>query len=583
MSAVLTKKPGGDYATQLTFPAVFAQQAKANNLASQFYPDVQSRPMVLPRGSGLQEDYHEQKRLDANRRCLNGVRDNAASMARYLGSHANYIVPKPVLSQRKYANPSNGNQADIYSSRPIQWNQSMRGGVMRTEEGQKWVLGKLKERIPQLDAIKVAKEAFLTGVPMGAMGAEAIGISDITTKVELYGLLSRVESDVEQGIVNNKTTNKSQSLLKLMFGFIPYADVREVEEVMDSVEYIKKSLDSITEQGEEGVAEQSKAGEAIMRNASFLSGLYEKMREYLVRMNGVLNRPRKEREKASSVFIKSLGFSELEKKEVSAKVRREIAAAEAANPNADPEGEEAAAAAMDDEDDDEDDDEEDEDGPSGAYATSASLSSFGPASSASSSAYGPITPPRSPRGGPAFDPDNRQSDSFSQGAFLGEAPPEEAAARSNMESAEMEVLPEESEESIARRSGLLSAEAAVSEPAEAAARRPSSMPYAFKNLLSESEQKSLAIYKNAIARVPEWFNEDSLLDANLDATVARARQEAPRPYKGNPNSRSELRRAMKNRYTDPFFFNEVRRLEAKNKQLNEAAKAAQKKKPVAGV
>jgi hypothetical protein len=583
MSAVLTKKPGGDYATQLTFPAVFAAQAKANNLASQFYPDVQSRPMALPRGSGLQEDYHEQKRLDANRRCLNGVRDNASSMARYLGSHANYIVPKPVLSQRKYANPSNGNQADIYSSRPIQWNQSMRGGVMRTEEGQKWVLGKLKERIPQLDAIKVAKEAFLTGVPMGAMGAEAIGISDITTKVELYGLLSRVESDVEQGIVNNKTTNKSQSLLKLMFGFIPYADVREVEEVMDSVEYIKKSLDSITEQGEEGVAEQSKAGEAIMRNASFLSGLYEKMREYLVRMNGVLNRPRKEREKASSVFIKSLGFSELEKKEVSAKVRREIAAAEAANPNADPEGEEAAAAAMDDEDDDEDDDEEDEDGPSGAYATSASLSSFGPASSASSSAYGPITPPRSPRGGPAFDPDNRQSDSFSQGAFLGEAPPEEAAARSNMESAEMEVLPEESEESIARRSGLLSAEAAVSEPAEAAARRPSSMPYAFKNLLSESEQKSLAIYKNAIARVPEWFNEDSLLDANLDATVARARQEAPRPYKGNPNSRSELRRAMKNRYTDPFFFNEVRRLEAKNKQLNEAAKAAQKKKPVAGV
>jgi hypothetical protein len=488
-----------------------------------------------------------------------------------------------VLSQRKYANPSNGNQADIYSSRPIQWNQSMRGGVMRTEEGQKWVLGKLKERIPQLDAIKVAKEAFLTGVPMGAMGAEAIGISDITTKVELYGLLSRVESDVEQGIVNNKTTNKSQSLLKLMFGFIPYADVREVEEVMDSVEYIKKSLDSITEQGEEGVAEQSKAGEAIMRNASFLSGLYEKMREYLVRMNGVLNRPRKEREKASSVFIKSLGFSELEKKEVSAKVRREIAAAEAANPNADPEGEEAAAAAMDDEDDDEDDDEEDEDGPSGAYATSASLSSFGPASSASSSAYGPITPPRSPRGGPAFDPDNRQSDSFSQGAFLGEAPPEEAAARSNMESAEMEVLPEESEESIARRSGLLSAEAAVSEPAEAAARRPSSMPYAFKNLLSESEQKSLAIYKNAIARVPEWFNEDSLLDANLDATVARARQEAPRPYKGNPNSRSELRRAMKNRYTDPFYFNEVRRLEATNNQLNEAAKAAQKKKPVAGV
>lgn len=585
MSAVLTKKPGGDYATQLTFPAVFAAQAKASNLASQFYPDAQSRPMVIPRGSGLQEDYHEQKRLDANRRCLNGVKDNASSMARYLGSHANYIVPKPVLGQRKYANPSNGNQADVYSSRPIQWNQSMSGGVMRTEEGQKWVLGKLKERIPQLDAIKAAKEAFVMGVPVGAMGAESIGISDITTKVELYGLLSRVESDVEQGVVNNKTVEKSQSLLKLMFGFIPYADIREVEEVMESVEYIKKSLDGIAEEGEEGVAQQSKAGEVIMRNASFLSGLYDKMRQYLVRMNGVLNRPRKEREKASSVFIKSLGFSELEKKEVSARVRREVAAAEAANPNADPDGEEAeAAAVVDDSKYDDDDDDEDEDGPSGPYATSSSLSSFGPASSSSSSAYGPITPPRSPRGGPQFDEDNRQSDAFSQGAFLGEAAAEEPVVRSTgSESAEMVVLPEETEESIARRSGLLSAEAAVSEPAEVAVRRPPSRPYVFRNLLSESEQKSLEIAKTAVARVPEWFNENSLEDANLEATVARARQEAPRPYRGNPNSRSELRRAMKNRYTDPFFFNEKRRLEAKNKELNDAASAAQKKKPVIGV
>ena len=615
MSAVLTKKPGGDYATQLTFPAVFAAQAKANNLASQFYPDVQSRPMVLPRGSGLQEDYHEQKRLDANRRCLNGVRDNASSMARYLGSHANYIVPKPVLSQRKYANPSNGNQADIYSSRPIQWNQSMRGGVMRTEEGQKWVLGKLKERVPQLDAIKAAKEAFLMGVPVGAVGAEAVGISDITTKVELYGLLSRVEADVEQGVVNNKTVEKSQSLLKLMFGFTPYAETREVEEIMESVEYIKKSLDSIAEQGEEGVAQQSKAGEAIMRNASFLSGLYDKMRQYLVRMNGVLNRPRKEREKASSVFIKSLGFSELEKKEVSARVRREIAVAEAANPNADPDGEDAEAASVVDDDGDDDDDDEDEDddeagAPRGGptYAVSSSLSSFGPSASSSSSAFGPPTPPRSPRSGKdavgpgdsefdrlafaeaegyedrPFDVDEREKFGKRSGAFFGEAPPEEPVVRSTgSESAEMMVLPEETEESIARRSGLLSAEAAVSEPAEAAVRRPPSGPYVYRNLLSESEQKNLAIYKNAVARVPEWFNENSLENENLDATAARARQEAPRPYKGNPNSRSELRRAMKNRYTDPFFFNEVRRLEAKNKQLNEAAKAAQKKKPVAGV
>lgn len=547
MSAVLTKKPGGDYATQLTFPAVFAVQAKANNLASQFYPDAQSRPMVLPRGSGLQEDYHEQKRLDANRRCLTAVRDNAASTARYLNSHANYIVPKPVLGQRKYANPSNGNQADIYSSRPIQWNQSMRGGVLRTEEGQKWAVGKLKERIPQLDAIKAAKEAFVMGVPMGAMGAEAVGIADITAKVELYGLLTRVESEVEQGVVNNKTVEKSQSLLKLMFSFVPYGEIREVEEVMESVEYIKKSLDGIVEQGEEGVAEQSKAGEAVMRNATYLSGLYEKMYQYLTRMNGVLNRPRKEREKASSVFIKSLGFSELEKKllpDLSARVRREVAAAEAANPNANPDGEEEEA--------EEgapfpppspprgpDDDEEDEDGPSGPYQISSSLSSFGPSSSSSSSAYGPPTPPRSRSPGPAFDPDNRQSDAFSQGAFLGEAAAEEPAPRSNMVSAEMEVLPEETEESIARRSGLLSAEAAVSAPDEEEVVLVRKRPPIRKPLVADLSDEQRADYERGkiLLRDPKYYpaelqtavetgalDRDSFKPPNIDATSQLIKQ-----------------------------------------------------------
>lgn len=497
MAAVLTKKPGGDYATQLTFPAVFAAQAKANNLGSQYYPDALSRPMVLPRGSGLQEDYHEQKRLDANRRCLTAVRDNAASTARFLSSHANYIVPKPVLGQRKYANPSNGNQADIYSSRPIQWN-TMSGGVLRTEEGQKWAIGKLKERIPQLDAIKAAKEAFVMGMPMGVMGAESVGITDITTKVELYGLLTRVESDVEQGVVNGtltgKTVNMSQSALKLMFGFIPYADTREVEEIMESVEYIKGALDGIVEQGQEGVAQQSKAGKIVLRNAKYLKDLYAKMREYLVRMNGVLNRPRKEREKASAVFIKSLGFSELIKKALprdGRRANREVAAAEAANPNADPDGEDVDDGKYDDDDDDEAGD------PRGGptYAVSSGLSSFPTSSSSSSSAFGPpsgkdavgpgdsgfdrlafaeeeegyIDNPDDPYfigkiRGPKFDTDNRDKKKFSQGAWLGEEAPAQAAVRSTgSESAEMMDLPEESEESIARRSGLLSAEAASSQ------------------------------------------------------------------------------------------------------------------------
>jgi hypothetical protein len=220
-----------------------------------------------------------------------------------------------------------------------------------------------------------------------------------------------------------------------------------------------------------------------MKNVEYLSNLYGKMREYLARMNGVMNRPRKEREKASSVFIKSLGFSELDKKapKMSERDRRALAAAEAANPNRDPDGEEAAEDAVLDDDGKYDDDDDDEDGapPRGpSYTTSSGLSSFEPSA--------PPSAPSAPRSGkdeagpsddaveemesddpyyvPKFSKDQRDKKKFSQGAYLGEEAPAQAAVRSTgSESAEMMVLPEETEESIARRSGLLAAEAAASQ------------------------------------------------------------------------------------------------------------------------
>jgi hypothetical protein len=335
MSAVATKKVGGDYATQLTFPAVFEEQYKKNGLASQFYPEQRTAPVVLSRGSGIQEDYHEQKRLDANRRCLNGVKDTAASTARFLRSHANYIMPKPVLSQRIFANPSNGNQADIYSNRPV---FRLSGGVLRTKEGQEYGMRKLKERIPQLDAIDAAKEAFLMGMPSAAMGAEDVGVFDITAKVELYGLLTLVESDVEQSTATPDTVNRSQSALKMMFSFIPIADVSEVEEVMAKVEVIQRALGGIEENYEDGQGD-SDEGRAMLKNVIYLKALFDRMRQYLVRMNGVIGRPRKEKEKASSIFIKSLGFSELEKllPKPTAAEKKAMARAAANNPSNAPE------------------------------------------------------------------------------------------------------------------------------------------------------------------------------------------------------------------------------------------------------
>jgi hypothetical protein len=547
MAAVLTKKPGGDYATQLTFPAVFAQQAAANHLTSQYYPEGRNRPMELLKGSGLQEDYHEQKRLDANRRCLNGVRDNAASMARFLSSHANYIMPKPVLGQRKYANPSNGNQTDIYSNRPIQWNQSMSGGVMRTTEGQQWAIGKLKERIPQLDAITAAKEAFLAGMPMGAMSAEQVGIADITAKVELYGLLNRVESDVEGSAIDKKTVEKSQSALRLMFSFIPFADVRELEEVMEKVEYIGGFLSGILTRNESASLE-TKLNETIMKYVEYLKNLYDKMREYLVRMNGVMNRPRKEREKASSVFIKSLGFAELDKKvpKVSEREQRALAAALAAAPGAE-------------EDEEEEEEEEAEGGVPdlpvfrvGTSLDSLSSSADQPglgsfdrlafeeargyvdnpdiafpsssASSASSSALdslssfrrrGPSPPrpsfrPVEDEKEPEFDEDNRDAPEFAQGVFVEDAArgKQEAAPRSNMASAEM------AEEEVAQVAPVFE-----SAPASAAVAGPQRRrPLVVRPAMTDAEREQLDRNQRELSSNP-FLYKAALVRAVNDGTI----------------------------------------------------------------
>jgi len=560
MSAVATKKLGGDYATQLTFPAVFEAQARANNLASRFYPDATGRPMELLTGSGLQQDYHEQKRLDANRSCMNGVKDNAASMARYLSSHANYIVPKPVLGQRVYANPSNGNQSDIYSSRPIQWNQSMSGGVLRTEEGQKWGRDKLRERIPQLDAIKAAKEAFLMGVPMLSSGADNVGISDITTKVELFSLLNRVESDLEQGIVNNKTVEKTQSLLKLLFSFTPYGEVREIEQIMVQVEYIKRSLDGILEQGEEGVA-IGQVGSVVMKNAEYLDNIYEKIFQYLTRMNGVFNRSRKEREKASGIFIKALGFSDIEKKlpSVPPRLRREVALAEEANPNADPDGEEEEEdEVMGDEKQDDDDDDEDQPPPApprdmgraGPYAESSGLSSFQPVRS----------PPPSPRRRPLrgdddaeFEEDNRQIFGDNSGAFLGEEQPAEPAARSNMESAQMS---EEEQRQLAPRfePAVAAAASSAADAAPVAAPKLPKPGIAAPSALTGQQLGLLQELRQQAAGYPDWLEWNSLHAENIADTYVAATTDGlykPRASTmANPDSDKKLANSLKSKFRE---------------------------------
>jgi hypothetical protein len=130
---------------------------------------------------------------------------------------------------------------------------------------------------------------------------------------------------------------------------------------------------------------------------------------------------------------------------------------------------------------------------------------------------------------PKFSKDQRQSKKFSQGAFFGQAAPEDPAIRSTgSESAEMMVLPEETEESIARRSGLLAAEAAVSDPRS----RPQIFPPSEPSMIdpetgrkmriegtyeprSEADRAEFEALQKKVSKIKAFDDLDRMIDSGL--------------------------------------------------------------------
>ena len=191
MSAFGTKKAGGDLALQLTFPEVFS--AAVASRGKNPYGVLQSTLKFgqdLPEGKDLQSAWHEQKLADANRMAMAKVQATKSALEKWWHHTApsNYI--KPVLAQRKVANPSTGNQVDIYAARderPLTGGcacdggdahsdsgssensydrgKGMKGGVLRTAQGQKFGHKMMMNRVGQLNAIDMAKTNFAVGMP----------------------------------------------------------------------------------------------------------------------------------------------------------------------------------------------------------------------------------------------------------------------------------------------------------------------------------------------------------------------------------------------------------------------------------
>jgi len=311
MSAFGTKKPNADFNLQLTFPSVFSEHY---DTPLSYYQEAPYQSPFLESSTDLQGDFHRQKMADAKQKVMDAVQSRKNSDYRASISHCGYYkMPKPVLGQRIYANPSFGNQSDIYSNRP---DSILYGGVLYTTEAQKFGRDKLKERANQLNAIEQAKVAFLSDRPIETQVSPEAAY---TPKLDLVASLQAILSHIVEGKISKFAYDEVVNFLRLLFRWAVTANVDELTEVFDYVSMIEREMLAYPP----NTKESGNVRPVTNSHAEQILTTMQKVREYIRKMISIVNRPIAEKKAASSNFMNAIGFTRLTKENPTAEMTRQ--------------------------------------------------------------------------------------------------------------------------------------------------------------------------------------------------------------------------------------------------------------------
>jgi hypothetical protein len=312
MAGYGTKKPFGDRGVQLTFPLEFQ---RAYNLPQEYFPSYQGMAQELMIGRHGAADYHEQKRLEANRTVMIGLQARKSAERKLLTGPHNYHLPKAVLGQRRYANPSYGDNSS-YSGRrdngapdapfkvvengAMVGSGSMVGGVLRTTEAREFYRQQLDRRISQLDRLDALAQGY--AVPMGQPyerhDNKEQGSVD---KVELFVYLRALGDSILEGDYSRFTFENIKELVKLLTRFSPYATREDFNDIFDELDIqlstARDGADAIP-----ALAEKSSKGAYAATLIEFLF----RMREYVAAMFRLINLPVEEKIAASKAYMKRI-------------------------------------------------------------------------------------------------------------------------------------------------------------------------------------------------------------------------------------------------------------------------------------
>lgn len=307
MSAYGTKKANADFGVQVTFPAVF-NRAFAGGTG--YFPSDDGGSLDVMVGENFQSRYHQEKRDDANRSVLNGLQARQSMERKLLTGPHNYHVPRPVLGQRRFANPMNGvvgfpsARRDDPAAPFAVVETGMTGGVLKTREGQNYYIQRLQSRIAQLDRLNALAQGF--AVPMGqspgSYNSEQFGTKD---KVTFFIYLRALSDSILTADYSRFTFENLKEMMDLLFRFAPRTATQDdFKEMIDGWEEMLETIrGSDDDPRGEALAEVKEEYEETLK--IFL----EKGFQYIREMAANVFRETRDKEALSRALINSLGFT----------------------------------------------------------------------------------------------------------------------------------------------------------------------------------------------------------------------------------------------------------------------------------
>ena len=245
MSAFGTKKPFGDAGVQLTFPLNFQ---RAYDIPFAYYQDAYEPPMDIMVGTDFQSEYHEQKRQEANQSVMNRIQANRTKERKLLTGPHNYHLPKPVLGQRKFANPSMGAvgfssaRRDGSVNAPFQTVETgMTGGVVTSMEGQQFYKKQLADRINQLNRMNALAQGFPVemGQDVRTFNNRDYGSEE---KVQFFALFDELLARMAGMDYQLIDFSKVKLMLTTLFKVAPVLTDEDYKDILDSFDSYLPSL-----------------------------------------------------------------------------------------------------------------------------------------------------------------------------------------------------------------------------------------------------------------------------------------------------------------------------------------------------